>query len=260
MISDLGERPSASLPPRCSVARSASSASGFLGRRASAYPHAGQRRRVPADDRLCLRISAGLAAAHVILDPSRVAAQVVSGIGFLEAGAIGLRGQVVRGLTTAASASGGAVAAVGLAAGGGLYFAATVSTGIILLILAGVKPIEEVYRSRVQSCVVEAVNRARGRWEADSVKKHPGPARQPDPPPRDRGRRTRPDPACSWPSPGSPMRTSTAASLACAARPECMRSRWSKNGGLRPIWPLGGARDRRPRYGGATSHRHPALR
>src|SRR3546814_11572345 len=40
---------------------------------------------------------------HVILDPSRVAAQVVSGIGFLGAGSILLRGEVVRGLTTAAS-------------------------------------------------------------------------------------------------------------------------------------------------------------
>jgi MgtC family len=40
---------------------------------------------------------------HVVLDPSRVAAQVVSGIGFLGAGSILLRGSVIRGLTTAAS-------------------------------------------------------------------------------------------------------------------------------------------------------------
>ncbi|MEJ0066722.1 MAG: MgtC/SapB family protein [Caulobacteraceae bacterium] len=59
-----------------------------------------------------------IAEPHVILDPSRVAAQVVSGIGFLGAGAILMRGQVVRGLTTAASIW--AVAAVGLAAGGGM--------------------------------------------------------------------------------------------------------------------------------------------
>src|SRR5580704_8155911 len=94
-----------------------------------------------------------IAQPHVILDPSRVAAQVVSGIGFLGAGAILLRGQVVRGLTTAASIW--AVAAVGLAAGGGLYFAATISTVIMLLILAGLKPIEEAYRARVQSFEVE---------------------------------------------------------------------------------------------------------
>ena len=94
-----------------------------------------------------------LAMAHVILDPSRVAAQVVSGIGFLGAGAILLRGNVVRGLTTAASIW--AVAAIGLAAGGGLVFAATISTAIILIILAGIKPIEEAYRARVQSCTLE---------------------------------------------------------------------------------------------------------
>jgi putative Mg2+ transporter-C (MgtC) family protein len=108
---------------------------------------------------------------HVILDPSRVAAQVVSGIGFLGAGAILLRGQVVRGLTTAASIW--AVAAVGLAAGGGLFFAAGVSTVIILVILAGMKPIEEIYRARMQSCVVE-VTAERGAIGADKIKKLTG--------------------------------------------------------------------------------------
>ena len=52
---------------------------------------------------------------HVALDPSRMAAQVVSGIGFLGAGAILLHGEIVRGLTTAASLW--AVAAIGLAVG-----------------------------------------------------------------------------------------------------------------------------------------------
>ena len=90
---------------------------------------------------------------HVALDPSRIAAQVVSGIGFLGAGSIIARGQVVRGLTTAASVW--AVAAVGLAAGGGLFFAAGLSTAIILAILVGVKPLEEAYRARVQTCTLE---------------------------------------------------------------------------------------------------------
>ncbi len=80
---------------------------------------------------------------HVVLDPSRVAAQVVSGIGFLGAGSIILRKESVRGLTTAASIW--ATAAIGLAAGGGLYTAAVASTAIILLILAGLKPIETRY-------------------------------------------------------------------------------------------------------------------
>src|SRR6202044_3215096 len=87
---------------------------------------------------------------NVVLDPSRIAAQVVSGIGFLGAGAILARGEIVKGLTTAASIW--TVAAIGLAVGGGLYFAAGVSTAVILAILAGVKPLEQAYRSRNQSC------------------------------------------------------------------------------------------------------------
>jgi len=87
---------------------------------------------------------------HVVLDPSRIAAQVVSGIGFLGAGSILARGEIVKGLTTAASIW--AVAAIGLAVGGGLYLAAGSSTVIILLILAGMKPLEEAYRSRNQTC------------------------------------------------------------------------------------------------------------
>jgi putative Mg2+ transporter-C (MgtC) family protein len=82
----------------------------------------------------------------VILDPSRVAAQVVSGIGFLGAGSILLRGDVVRGLTTAASLW--TVAAIGLAVGGGLYVEAGSATVIILVILAGIKPLEEWYQRR----------------------------------------------------------------------------------------------------------------
>ncbi|MFL6702978.1 MAG: MgtC/SapB family protein, partial [Paraburkholderia graminis] len=77
---------------------------------------------------------------HVVLDPSRMAAQVVSGIGFLGAGSILLRGEIVRGLTTAASLW--SVAAIGLAVGGGLYTASIAATVIILIILAGIKPLE----------------------------------------------------------------------------------------------------------------------
>jgi putative Mg2+ transporter-C (MgtC) family protein len=78
---------------------------------------------------------------NVVLDPSRIAAQVVSGIGFLGAGSILLRGEVVRGLTTAASLW--TVAAVGLATGAGLYVEAVAATIVILIILAGIKPLEE---------------------------------------------------------------------------------------------------------------------
>jgi len=92
---------------------------------------------------------------HVVLDPSRVAAQVVSGIGFLGAGSILARGEIVKGLTTAASIW--TVAAIGLAIGGGLYFAGVTSTIVILIILAGVKPLEEAYRARNQAVVFNLI-------------------------------------------------------------------------------------------------------
>lgn len=86
---------------------------------------------------------------HVVLDPSRIAAQVVSGIGFLGAGTILLRGEVVKGLTTAASLWG--VAAIGLAIGSGLYLPALTATALIVGILAGVKPFEERWRDRMRA-------------------------------------------------------------------------------------------------------------
>lgn len=67
-------------------------------------------------------------------DAARVAAGVVAGIGFLGAGTIiSTRGGLLAGLTTAASIW--AVAAIGLAAGAGLYIPATVATVIIVIIL-----------------------------------------------------------------------------------------------------------------------------
>lgn len=71
-----------------------------------------------------------LGVSQVSLDPSRVAAQVVSGIGFLGAGVIIFRKNTVSGLTTAASVW--SAAAVGLAVGGGLYWAAVIVTAAIL--------------------------------------------------------------------------------------------------------------------------------
>ena len=66
-------------------------------------------------------------------DPTRVAAQIVTGIGFLGAGAIIRQGFSVRGLTTAATLW--VVAAVGLAAGAGYYSAAVITTALVLLAL-----------------------------------------------------------------------------------------------------------------------------
>lgn len=77
----------------------------------------------------------------VRLDVSRVAAQVVSGIGFLGAGVIIFRKSVVRGLTTAASVW--AVAGLGLACGGGLFAAAGVTTTFLLALQMVLRPIEQ---------------------------------------------------------------------------------------------------------------------
>jgi putative Mg2+ transporter-C (MgtC) family protein len=80
-----------------------------------------------------------------VLDPSRIAAQVVSGIGFLGAGVIIFRRNTVRGLTTAASLW--SVAGVGLAAGAGLYIPAAAGTFFMLLVQAGMRPIEAYFFS-----------------------------------------------------------------------------------------------------------------
>ena len=89
----------------------------------------------------------------VVLDPSRIAAQVVSGVGFLGAGTILVQQQTVRGLTTAASIW--AVAAIGLAIGGGLYFPALVATALALAVLEIMRPLEkrlaEAWREQVIS-------------------------------------------------------------------------------------------------------------
>ena len=66
-------------------------------------------------------------------DPTRIAAQIVTGIGFLGAGAIIRQGLSVRGLTTAATLW--VVAAVGLAAGAGYYSAAVITTAVVLIAL-----------------------------------------------------------------------------------------------------------------------------
>jgi putative Mg2+ transporter-C (MgtC) family protein len=66
-------------------------------------------------------------------DPTRIAAQIVTGVGFLGAGAILHQGTLVRGLTTAASLW--IVAAVGMAVGAGYWWAAIITTGLVLFAL-----------------------------------------------------------------------------------------------------------------------------
>lgn len=81
--------------------------------------------------------------AAVNADVTRVASQVVVGIGFLGGGAILRHGSTIRGLTTAASLW--VTAAVGLAVGMGFYFAATAVAIVAVVALAGLKPIERKF-------------------------------------------------------------------------------------------------------------------
>jgi putative Mg2+ transporter-C (MgtC) family protein len=72
---------------------------------------------------------------NVNLDPSRVAAQIVSGIGFIGGGLIFVRGDIVRGLTTAAIVW--VTAAVGMACGAGLWLLALVVTAMHFIVVLG---------------------------------------------------------------------------------------------------------------------------
>lgn len=90
-----------------------------------------------------------LVTSNVRIDPGRIAAQIVSGIGFLGAGTIILRREVVRGLTTAAGLW--VVAGIGMAVGAGLYLASVAGTVGALLILAFLAPVERRLFPRSQT-------------------------------------------------------------------------------------------------------------
>ncbi len=77
----------------------------------------------------------------VVADPARLAAQVVSGIGFLGAGTILVHGGTIRGLTTAASLW--VVAGIGLALGAGFYYGAVLVTVLVLISLVILNRFEE---------------------------------------------------------------------------------------------------------------------
>lgn len=79
-------------------------------------------------------------------DPARVAAQIVSGIGFLGAGTIMKHGATVRGLTTAATLW--VCAGIGMAAGAGFYQGAVLSTLITLISLVTLKRVEARFSDR----------------------------------------------------------------------------------------------------------------
>lgn len=128
----------------------------------------------PAGMRTHLLVSLGSAAFTILgvfffstpgtqTDPSRIAAQIVSGIGFLGAGAILKYGTSVRGLTTAASLW--ATAAVGMAAGAGAWLVAIVTTVLVVLSLGPLNWLiarmrtgqPHPFRLRVQAVRLEAL-------------------------------------------------------------------------------------------------------
>ena len=100
-------------------------------------------------------ITAGNAYARI--DPTRIAAQIVSGVGFLGAGAIIRQGLSVRGLTTAATLW--LVAAIGMAAGAGYYSAAVIATLGALITLGPLRifayKVIRRYRPEIDRLLVE---------------------------------------------------------------------------------------------------------
>jgi len=105
---------------------------------------------------------------NVVLDPSRIAAQVISGIGFLCAGTIlFLRQEIIRGLTTAAGLW--TVGCVGLAIGAGLWVAGVAATIIIVIILAALKPLEKVFFGKKKNLRLLTIIIKRGEFPMDQL-------------------------------------------------------------------------------------------
>lgn len=96
---------------------------------------------------------------NVRLDPARLAAQVISGIGFLGAGTILRHGLSITGLTTAASLW--VVAAIGLAVGAGFYYPAVLTTWLVLMSLWVLNVLEKRWfrEKRTYVLKVNAVNK-----------------------------------------------------------------------------------------------------
>jgi putative Mg2+ transporter-C (MgtC) family protein len=92
---------------------------------------------------------------YIVLDPSRVAAQIVTGIGFIGGGLIFVHRDIVRGLTTAAVIW--LTAAVGMACGAGLPLLAVSVTGIHFLVVYGYTPITRRILSERAELLIEYV-------------------------------------------------------------------------------------------------------
>ena len=108
---------------------------------------------------------------NVRTDPARLAAQVISGIGFLGAGTILRNGNSISGLTTAASLW--VVAALGLAVGAGFYYGALLTTFLVLVCLFVLNKLEKVFsRKRRMADLTVAMKEASGSVQSvmDKVK------------------------------------------------------------------------------------------
>ena len=91
-------------------------------------------------------------------DHTRVAAQIIPGIGFIGAGSILHARGSVTGLTTAATLF--VVASVGMAAGGGLYLTAIFATGVMLITLAALGRLERIFELKTYRQSYEVVGRS----------------------------------------------------------------------------------------------------
>ena len=84
-----------------------------------------------------------------VFDPTRISAQIVTGIGFIGAGAIIRQGLAIRGLTTAAGLW--VAAAIGMAVGAGYWAAALIGTGVVLVGLGPLRMAEGLVVRRRQA-------------------------------------------------------------------------------------------------------------
>ena len=104
-----------------------------------------------------ITLTAAFPGADIRFDVSRVAAQIVSGIGFIGAGTIMMQKQVVHGLTTAAGLW--AVAGIGMAVGGGLYMVGISATVFALIGLEAMRYFLRKFRTR--ACYVVFLTKER---------------------------------------------------------------------------------------------------
>jgi len=107
---------------------------------------------------------------NVSLDPARLAAQVITGVGFLGAGTILFTGKSITGLTTAASIW--VVMAVGLTVGAGFYLPAALSAVMVLLILWGLNIVEKRYVNHRRECTFTITVNAEAQPQIESFQNY----------------------------------------------------------------------------------------